>query len=659
MPRGCGVQVPVAIRINSLCICLCDQSVRGGRALIKGNVMLFNQVVRRRLAAGVSAAGMGIVFSSAWAQSPLQVAMVDEVVVTATRVPEKRSTINQNVTVITAEDIARSGQQTLAELLQMQGGVAVTSSGMGQPVAVSIRGTQGGHTVVLVDGLRLGSATDGSVAFENIPLAQIERIEIVPGALSGLYGSGAIGGVIQIFTKSGLGTTAKIGIGTYGTREASYAFGRRVEDTEINFSIGTLESRGFNTTRPEIPFNQYKAGNEAYRNSNFSGRIVQHINSANEVGLTLFQSEGVTHLDLGPTTDDVNRQTLNAFSVYSRNRLTTQWSSLFRLGTTRDILATTGAFPGYFQTDQHQATWQNDIQFETGTLLAGMDYLAQRVASDSTQYTKNNRDTVSAFGGYHGAIGKNGFQVNGRRDDSNQYGLHNTGAIGYSYQFAPVIKVRASAGTAFRAPSFNDLYFPTNPGLQFIQNPNVRPERSRSREIGADLKFSNQTFAVTAFENKIADLITIYTDPVTFDSTTINLDNAKIKGYEFAYSGQWAEWQLQAKATIQDARNEANNQMLRRRANQFGSLVAKRRIGPWSIGAEATGSSYRYDSTTEAPASKMHGYGLVNLTAGYAVSKDWSINGRLNNIFDRQYELAQFYNTPRSNFFVWLAYQTK
>ena len=262
--------------------------------------MLFNQVVRRRLAAGVSAVGMCIVFSSAWAQSPLQVAMVDEVVVTATRVPEKRSTINQNVTVITAEDIARSGQQTLAELLQMQGGVAVTSSGMGQPVAVSIRGTQGGHTVVLVDGLRLGSATDGSVAFENIPLAQIERIEIVAGALSGLYGSGAIGGVIQIFTKSGLGTTAKIGAGTYGTREASYAFGRRVEDTEINFSIGTLESRGFNTTRPEIPFNQYKAGNEAYRNSNFSGLIVQHINSANEVGLTLFQSEGVTHLDRPP-----------------------------------------------------------------------------------------------------------------------------------------------------------------------------------------------------------------------------------------------------------------------------------------------------------------------------------------------------------------------
>ena len=615
--------------------------------------------VGHRFLSSLFLAGSLIAAVPGHAQQKLSATVGEEVVVTATRTPQKLSTTNQNVTVITADDIARSGQQTLAELLQMQGGVEVTSSGMGQPVAVSIRGTQGAHTVVLVDGLRLGSATGGSTAFENIPLAQIERIEIVAGALSGLYGSGAVGGVIQIFTKSGLGATAKIGAGTYDTREASFAFGRRIENTEINFSIGTLESRGFNTTRPEIPFNQYKAGNDAYRNSNFSGRIVQHINSANEVGLTLFQSEGVTHFDAGPTTDDVNRQTQNVFSVYSRNRLATQWTSLFRLGTTRDIMVATGAFPSYFQTDQHQATWQNDIQFESGTLLAGVDYLAQRVASDSTQFTKNNRDTVSVFGGYHGVIGKSGFQVNGRRDDSNQYGLHNTGAIGYSYQFAPVLKVRASTGTAFRAPTFNDLYFPTNPALQFIQNPNVRPERSRSREIGADLKFSNHAFSVTAFENKISDLITIYTDPVTFDSTTINLDNAKIKGYEFAYSGQLAEWQLQAKATIQDPHNEADSLMLRRRAKQFGSLVAKRRIGLWNVGVEAAGSGFRYDSTTEVAASRMHGYGLVNLTAGYAISKDWSVNGRLNNIFDRQYELVQFYNTPRSNFFVWLAYQTK
>lgn len=621
--------------------------------------MLCKHPIHRSIAAGLFVASLNLYVLPVAAQGTQQILTTEEVVVTATRTTEKVSSTIQNVTVITADDIARSGQQTITDLLQMQGGLEVTSSGLGQAASVSIRGAQGAHTVVLIDGLRLGSATSGSTAFENIPLSQVERIEIVPGALSGLYGSGAIGGVIQIFTKSGHGTTAKIGAGSYGTREANYAFGRRIKDTEINLSLGTIESDGFNSTRPQIPFNQYKFGNDAYRNSNFSGRIVQHLNDAHELGLTLFQSQGVTHVDLGPTTDDINRQTQHAFSVFSRNRLTSRWTSTLRVGTTRDILATTGAFSSYFQTDQHQATWQSDIQFESGTLLAGVDYLAQRVSSDSSQYTKNSRDNVSVFGGYHGILGKNGFQINGRRDNSDQYGQHNTGAVGYSYQIATAIKIRASAGTAFKAPTFNDLYFPTSPALQYIQNPNVRPERSRSREIGADLKLSNHIFSVTGFKNNIADLITIYTDPVTFDSTTINLDNAEIKGYEFSYAGQLAGWQLQAKGTVQDPRNQADGLMLRRRANQFGSFGAKRRFGNWGVGAEATASGYRYDSSLATAASRMHGYALLNLTATYALSKDWSINGRWNNISDREYELVQFYNTPRSNIFVWLAYQAK
>jgi vitamin B12 transporter len=613
----------------------------------------------RAIAAGVCAVGLNFYVFPTVAQEPLKVSTTDEVVVTARRISEKLSSTIQSVTVITAEDISQSGQQTITDLLQMQGGLEVTGSSLGQPASVSIRGTQGAHAVVLIDGLRLGSATSGSTAFENIPLSQIERIEIVPGALSGLYGSGAIGGVIQIFTRSGLGTSAKIGAGSYGTREASYAFGRRINDTDINLSLGTIESDSFNSTRPEIPFNQYKFGNDAYRNSNFSGRVVQHISGASEVGLTLFQSQGVTHLDLGPTTDDINRQTQNAFSVFSRNRLTPRWVSILRAGTTRDILATTGAFPSYFQTDQHQATWQSDIQFDSGTLLAGVDYLAQRVSTDSAQYTKNSRDTVSIFGGYHGMVGKSGFQINGRRDHSDQYGQHNTGAIGYSYQISSAVKIRASAGTAFRAPTFNDLYFPTNPALQYIQNPNVRPERSRSKEIGADLRGADHVFSVVGFKNNISDLITIYTDPVTFDSTTVNLDNAEIKGFELSYAGQLAGWRLQAKATFQDPHNQADGRMLRRRANQFGSFSVKRRFGNWSVGAEATASGYRYDSSLETTASRMHGYALLNLAAAYSISKDWSINGRWNNVSDRQYELVQFYNTPRSNMFVWLAYQMK
>ena len=151
----------------------------------------------------------GLAFASAVQAQDLPIAVGEEVVVTATRMPQKRSQSNQPVTVITAEDIAAGGYQSLPELLRSRGGVEVTNSGgLGQPSAVFIRGAEARHTLVLVDGLRVGSATAGGTAFENVPLNQIERIEIVPGPMSSLYGSDAIGGVIQIFTRSVTGGSA-------------------------------------------------------------------------------------------------------------------------------------------------------------------------------------------------------------------------------------------------------------------------------------------------------------------------------------------------------------------------------------------------------------------------------------------------------------------
>ncbi len=582
----------------------------------------------------------------------------DEIVVTATRVPEKAADASQHVTVITAADIAAAGQQTLAELLQMRGGVEITNTGgLGQPTGVSIRGAETRHTLVLVDGLRLGSATAGSTAFENIPLSQIQRIEIVPGPLSSLYGADAIGGVIQIFTKSGAnGASAKIGAGSFRTGEANAAFGRRVNDTEFNVSVGALESNAFNATKTTIPFAQFNPDNDSYRNTSFSARLVQHLSPRHELGFTAFQSQGSTHFDAGSATDDVNRQTLGAFAVYSRNQFTDSWTSLVRLGTSRDKLVTVGAFPGYFQTDQQQATWQNDIQLQSGTLVGGLEYLDQHVGSD-TLYKQNNRTVASAFGGYRGAFGNHGVQLNARHDASSQFGGQNTGSLGYSYRLTNALRLRAAAGTAFKAPTFNDLYFPDQPPF-FFSNPNLLPERSRSREIGVDINAASQNLAVTAFENDISNLITIVTDPATFVSTTQNLAQARIRGAELAYRAEWQGWQARVQATVQDPRDQTTGFLLRRRAQQYGSVLVKHAMGSWNLGAELAGSSYRYDSTTEAVNARLAGYGLVNLTAGHPLSRVWSVNARWNNVLNRRYELVQFYNTPRSNLFVWFAYQT-
>ena len=606
------------------------------------------------------AAGMGAAVCNAIAaERPLTAGA--PVVVTATRVPQNVSDATRNVTVITAEDIAAGGYQSLTELLQAKASVEVVRhGGRGQePSAVFIRGAEARHTLVLIDGLRIGSATAGGTAFEQIPLSQIDRIEIVPGPLSGAYGSDAIGGVIQIFTKGGgAGASARAGIGTLGTREASAGYGRRVNGMEFFIGAGVVESREFDATKPSIPFGQHNPDTDRTRNRNFSGRLAQHFGGdRHEVGVTAFHSEGKTHFDASAFTDDVNRQALSAYSVYSRNRLTDSWTSMLRLGTTRDDLDTVGLFPSFFRTDQHQLTWQNDLITGIGTFIGGLEYLDQRVESNNA-FSETERTLKSAFAGYQGTFGNHALQLNVRHDDDSQFGGQSTGSVGYGYRFTRGFRVRANAGTAFKAPTFNDLYFPDFPPF-FFSNPNLRPERSRSREIGVDFDHGDHHLSATLFDNRITDLITVFTDPATFVSTTANLNKVRIEGAEFSYRALLREWQIQARLTLQDPRDEDTGAQLRRRAREFGAISAGRNFGPWRAAAEIVASGARYDSTVETPGSRMHGYALVNLVGGYSWSKEWSVNARWNNVFDRDYELAQFYNVPQSNLFVWLAWQPR
>ena len=595
---------------------------------------------------------------SATAAEPA-VAVGPPVIVTATRLAENISDSNVHVTVITAAAIAEGGYTSLTEVLQARGGVEITSTGgLGQPSAVFMRGAGSGHTLLLVDGLRMSSATAGSTAFEHIPVSQIERIEIVPGPLSGVYGSDAIGGVIQIFTRGGsAGTTVKLSIGRYGTREFSGGIGRRVNDTEFSLNAGLLENSGFSATKPTIPFNQHNPDRDGYRNSNLSGRLVQHFGANHELGATAFYSNGATHFDSGPTTDDVNRQTLQAYSLFSRNKFSSDWSSLVRIGTSSDNLATVGAFSSRFRTDQRQALWQIDVKVPIGTVIGGLEYLGERVTSTSN-YKLSERTVKSAFLGYRGDFGAHGVQANVRHDDNSQFGAHHTGSFGYGYRFTPEWRVRTSIGTAFKAPTFNDLYFPDFAPFYF-SNPNLRPERSRNREIGLNYDREQQHVSATLFRNKISDLVVVVTDTTTFVSTTQNLSAVRIDGAELAWHGVLWGLNMRANATVQDPRDDISGKQLRRRSKRFGTFGIEKALGPWKVGVETIASGVRFDSTSEAPATRLHGYAVTNLTARYTLAKDWSMLARWGNIFDRNYETVQFYNTPRSNAMVSLMYQSR
>jgi vitamin B12 transporter len=575
-----------------------------------------------------------------------------EVVVTATRLPQPQTQSVQPTIVITAEEIAQSGQRTLVEVLQSLGGVEIASNGgFGQVSSVFIRGANSSHTLVLVDGIRLNSATAGTTAFENIPIGQIERIEIVAGPVSSLYGSDAIGGVIQIFTRSGKyspGKNITVGAGRYNTRTVSSGINSAVDNTEFSLNFGHFEADGFDATKATIPFGQHNSDKDGYRNTNISGKIAHHFGETGEIGVTLFQSEGNTHFDNGTATDDVNHQTLSAYSLYSRNKIMKDWQSLIRIGEGRDNSVVTGASPSSTRTRQPQLTWQNDIKLGPGTAIAGVEYLAQHIKSD-TAYTQTYRTIKSVFGGYSGDYRSHGWQVNARHDSNSQFGNHTTGTLGYAYRLTSAFRLRTSAGTAFKAPTFNDLYFPGS------NNPNLRPERSRNKEAGLDYQVGDHRFGAAYFINQITDLI-------VFDNATnmpLNLNQARIKGTELSYRGNLGGFEVKTQLTFQDPINDATGKLLQRRAREHGTLSITKAVGPWKAGTELVAGGVRFDSTTENPANRMHGYGLVNLIASYTLNKEWLMRARWNNVVNRDYELVQNFNTPGSNLFVALQYQPK
>jgi vitamin B12 transporter len=593
------------------------------------------------------AAGVSMVSVTGLRAADPPVYPLDEMVVTAARVRQPISSTLQSTTVITSQDVANSGQSTLLGLLQRLGGVEIgANGGAGQPSGVFIRGANSAQTLVLIDGLRAGSATTGAAAFENIPLDQVERVEIVAGPLSGLYGADAVGGVIQIFTRGGSGAPGyalSAGYGTYNTAKVSGSASYSDKAYDVSLAAGYESSDQFSATRPSIPFNQFNPDRDPYRNANVSGRFAYRFSPDVEIGVSGFFSDGKTHFDNGPDTDDVNEQQLSSYSAWLQNRFAPNWQSLLRVGRSTDSIDTTGLFASRFRTEQDQATWQNTFNVAGGTLIAGAEYLRQAISSD-VQYTNTSRTIGSGFAGYTGDFGPHGVQAMIRYDDNSQFGGHTTGSIGYGYRVNDAWRLRATAGTAFHAPTFNDLYYPD------FGNPDLEAESSKSFDVGADWHAGTQAFSATYFQNRISDLI-------VFDLATFlpeNLATARIRGGEFRYQGTLLDTEIRAKLTVQDPVNLQTGALLPRRAKSFGSIDAARAFDAWRLGVELVASGARFDSIDEDPSTRMGGYALVNLYASYRFAPGWTAELRWDNVGDKNYELAKHYNTPGSNVFVWV-----
>ena len=587
-------------------------------------------------------------------------ATLDPVFVTATRTPLALDAALSDVVLIDSQSIRDAGSATLAELLRLHGGAEIASNGgPGQTSGIFLRGSNANHVVLLIDGVRVNSASAGTNAFEAIPLSQIERIEIRRGPSSSLYGADAVGGVIQVFTRQGPRTEARIGVGSWRGYEASAGIGREFGTTRFSLQAGASGSRAFSATHAANVFS-FDADRDPTANRNLALTVGHEFAPGHAVTARWLESRSTTHFDSGLDfngnvngnySDDLNRQRLSAVSIESRNRIAANWTSSLRVARGTDDGRISGIYPSVFRTRQDQASWQNDFQALGGQLALGAEWRRERVTSD-TPFTIEQRSIRSLFASHAAQWGAHLLQVSARHDANSQFGSRNTGNLAYGWRLTPAWRLSASAGTAFKAPSFNDLYYDSP---FFVGNPALRPERSRSAEVAARYDDGLLRAGLILFQSRIADLIAVDSSFTTVD----NVSRARIRGATANAALRSGIWEARAEWTHQNPVNADTGLQLVRRARDHGTAGVLAASGPWRAGIDLTASGARFDSAANDPGSKLAGHALVDLHASYRLDPQWTLSARLANAGDKAYEQVRGYNTPGRNLFVALGWQAR
>ncbi len=581
-----------------------------------------------------------------------------DVVVTATRSDVAKDQLATAATVFTRKDIERLQVQTLPDLLRNAVGVdVIQSGGMGKISSVFMRGTNSDHVLVLVDGIKFGSATLGSSPFEFIPIDQIERVEIIRGPQSSLYGSEAVGGVIQIFTRKG-GTsetptvTLDAGGGSFHTHRVAGNVSGKWQNSWYSLGASNLDTEGFSARqRTPGPYGYFQPDHDGYRNTAVNARAGHRFDNKAEVEAFFTHSEGRNEYDDNYGGD--NMSFVNQVVGVSGNmNIVDKWHSTLRLGQSRDendSFYPNKTFYSRFNSTRWNASWLNEFALtDQHKLIAGSDYRLDEVDS-STRYMENSRYDVGVFTEYHGQFFDDHFLTAAVRWDKNEaFGNYVTGNVGWRYHWNYGISALANFGNAFKAPSFNDLYFPN------YGNPTLQPEQSTSFETGLVGNHDWGHWEVRAYHTNIDKLITPVMDPVTFNYSAQNIGKAQIDGIETEIGTQILGWNGKLGMNLLSPINRETNLQLPRRAQQTLNFDLSRSIGAVDVGANVLAQDYRYDDVKNK--NQVAGYVTVDLRTAYHFNKSWMLSAKLNNLLDKNYQTVNTYNTADRNFFVSVHY---
>ncbi|AZE69569.1 vitamin B12 transporter [Pseudomonas synxantha] len=576
-----------------------------------------------------------------------QALKLSDVVISANRQVQARNDSSAANTVFTRADIDRLQPTSVTDLLSRVPGVQVApTGGRGSLPGIFIRGTKAAQSLVLVDGQRIANTTTGDSGLQYLNVDQIERVEVLRGSRSVIYGSDAIGGVIQIFTRrnaeQGLQPRMKLGFGSNQTWERSLGLSGGDEHTRFNLGASLDETAGINSSHASFPSD---GDHDAYRNQSISLNLSHSFSDELEVGFNLLDNRGKSEYDNSfGRYDSVTEQsvgqkpytdyTVSSASGYVDAKLNETWQSRLELGhsenrdTKRDTLSDDFSV---FNTYRDSVNWQNDLTLnEQNNLIVGGDWYEDRLHG-STTFTENSRWNRAAFVQHRFHSEWFSTELGLRRDQNQQFGGQNSWSGTLTVPVNSDNDLLLSYSEGFRAPTFNDLYYP----LTQYSNPNLQPETSKSYE----LQWRSQLTDSTRLEASLYR--TDLSDAIILDAgKPQNVASARINGLEAALKQELFGWQGNLGLSIIDPRDRESGHTLARRARRTLNLDLDRQFDEVGIGASWQAISSSYDD--EANRDRMGGYALLGLRSSWALNREVSLSLKVDNVLDKSYSRAKY-----------------
>ena len=589
---------------------------------------------------------------------PGDAALLPPVVVSATGYPQPLSTALPSVSVITREQIEDYGAQNLTTLLQQVAGVQVSSNGgPGQSGNVYVRGFGGPDVLVLLDGVPLNAQDSTGVAYlSNLTTDQIQRIEVIRGNVSAIYGSGAIGGVVLITTREGSAKpqgSVSVTVGSRNTATTSANASGQIGKTALQAGVSRYTSQGIPSQNPSQSGLPNFA--DGYRNTTMHGSIIQEWAPGQHFGLRALTSEGRYTYD---NTENAGQVRQELAQLFSDNQINPDWLSHVDLSQQTTTNANAGSFTSRYQTRINQLSWRNVVQLGRGWTATGGLEVQQQGITGSYDYgygyagsLDRTRTANALFAGLNGAFGANALQFNVRHDNIEGYSGQNTGYVGYGRQLGGGFKAIASYATAFNAPPLGYLYDIGNGG-----NPDLRPERAHSAEGGLQWSRGPNVWRATLFQTQASD-------QWQYAGTVFqNVARSRTRGVELTGRGSWSNWAYDANLTLQQPVDltQPSESTLQRRARSLATIAINRTMGQVLAGAVVHYSGPRMDknySAYPATAAVLGSYTTVDLTASGAITAQWSWNARVQNLFDKKYQTVYGYNREPFGIFLGLTWR--